>query len=167
MFSLGVDAASNLAVQKDSRYDTKSQFAVRGNLYFSFHTPRSYFFQAVFGYGAFTRSGAGKDWVSYRGYSSMAAGLGGGHYFRAFSLFDSLWFPGVAVRGFAEFGRYSDTDIYFFYPRAELEALLRTEKFFHDSLVFEMGLPLDWYFRRDLTVSFSLGLSMRLRFYIP
>ncbi|MFO7849449.1 MAG: hypothetical protein R6V67_05785 [Spirochaetia bacterium] len=171
-WSFALETAPEAAVKKDARFTAKSQLGLAGDLYLSYDFNDSWFLQTGIGYSIFRPSGAGSDWVSYRGFSSFYFGAGLGIYFPSpapsLNVLDRAAFePGVTLRGFAGLGKYTYTDIYFFYPIIEVEPFVRVFSFFDDYLELRTGLPLSWNFQRDLDLFFTFGFSVSAVLYLP
>lgn len=171
-WSLVFQVAPEGAIKKDARFTVKSQFGSSGDLYIAVEFNKSWFLQSGFGYSLFSPSGAGSDWVIYRGFSAFYFGAGIGRYFPSFDALGNSFGgtqikPGVLLRGFAGLGKYLYTDIYFFYPIIEIEPFVRVYSFFDDYLELRTGLPISWNFQRDLDIFFTFGLSVSAVIYLP
>jgi len=166
--SISLQTSPETAVKKDRRYSTKAQFGIAGESYLSVDIRDAAFVQAGLGYCYFRPSGPGSDWVIYRGFSSLYFGGGFGFYFDRARLLGFIPLePGVAFRGFANYANYNYTDIYFFYPSVEIEPFTTAGRVFSDHLEFRIGLPMRWNFQRDLTLFYSVGLSLSGVLYFP
>ncbi len=166
--SFSFQTAPEIAVKKDYRYTAKSQIGIYGETYLNVDIASSFFAQAGLGYGRYGPSGAGSDWVIYRGFTVFYYGAGAGMYLPDFTLFGFIPFdPGFALRGFFDYGSYLYTDIYYFYPAVELELFTTVGRFWDDYFRLRVGLPMSWNFQRDLEVFFAAGISLHGVLYLP
>ncbi|GAB4367576.1 MAG: hypothetical protein Kow009_04490 [Spirochaetales bacterium] len=97
----------------------------------------------------------------YRGYEGAQARLGVEVPFgdtpadgRSATGSQAGW--GAGGGGF--FSRYRDTDLLFFYP--SIYTFLFLDYFTSPRLRIRYTVPFEWYFRKDLAASFSLGISI-------
>ena len=166
--SFSFQTAPEMAVKKDYRYTMKSQIGIYGEAYLNVDITSKFFAQAGLGYGRYGPSGAGSDWVIYRGFTVFYYGAGAGMYLPDFTLFGFIPFdPAFALRGFFDYGSYLYTDIYYFYPAIELELFTTVGRFWDDFVHLRVGLPMSWNFQRDLEVFFSTGISLHGVLYLP
>lgn len=171
--SIGLQTTPELIVKKDPRYTTKVQPGISGEGRLNIDLAGKYFVQADIGYLSARPSGAGSDWVTYRGFSSFYFGGGFGFYFAPPSRINSTrgassgFRPGIVASGFANYAAYNYTDIYFFFPTVEVEPFAVVARFFDGHIDARLGLPLSWNFQRDLDLFFSSGLSLSVFIYFP
>jgi hypothetical protein len=72
---------------------------------------------------------------------------------------------GMALGASASFEAYSMTELLFFYPSFLFEPYLELHLPRLGRHTFGLGLPYRVHFRKDLTISASLGLNLRWRWY--
>ena len=146
-------------------YTAKIQTGISLDTTFSAEVFDSYFFQVRGRYFGFTQSGGGSDWVSYRGFEGLSAGLGWGMLFPEVSLFKLIpATPSFAFRGYGNFSRYNYTEIYFFFLTFEVEPMLQILSFNNEQMALQIGVPLAWNYQRDIELFFTAGLSLKILF---
>ncbi len=115
-------------------------------------------------------------------HNTLASSLQGGILYRGFSgtdlrLFASVkgliyigpgrfdLYIGASGGGSARYDRYDYTMLYFFYPGIFLEPFLEmhiTKRGMHS---FQLSLPLDLFFRKDLAMHGSFGIGIMWKIY--
>jgi len=159
-FSFSFAVAPHTAIKKSQDVSTKAQAGITADTAFSLELYEKYFIELRGRYIYFRSSGAGDDWILYRGYSSIGASFGGGFLFPDQKLFGEFPVtPSVALRGYGNFASYNHTDIYFFYPSLEIEPAVTIARFYNNHLQLHLGLPIELNFQRDLDLFISGGIS--------
>lgn len=163
-FALGVDAGGGVSLTESPNFPLKAQAFGSAQLLLEY--PLAGFLGMGFslGWHWVGPSDAAGGFV-YRGHDGLEAGL---HFSGRGQLAGGALdlFGGTRLGATVSFDAYSLSQLLFFYPSLALEPFLE----FHFTRLgphtFELGLPLQWHFRKDLDLSASLGLELGWRWYV-
>ncbi len=156
--SAGFSGGAGMQVAWDARFSPKAQGALTataaGRLLFA----RGWGIGLSAGVHQVAPSSA-EGWYTYRGFDGVSLSL----------LAEvSLWSGGSGSRGMdaglgaavsAALSRYTGTSVYFFHPAVTVEPYLALWPVADERAGFRISLPIVYGFRRDLSVSASLGFS--------
>jgi hypothetical protein len=109
----------------------------------------------------------GDDLLIYRGFTSFRIHIGASTIFPRITLlrFKPIS-PGFDISMGANYSRYPDTPIYFFYPDISFMPFAGLSLLNNNRDRLDLGLPLDIFFRRDMEIDFGLGLSLRWNIFL-
>ena len=164
-FALGAGFNGAVALTRRELLPAKAQAAGSLALLIDIPLYSSLFFEAAWQlHGVLASSLSGG--FQYRGHWGNALRLAaGGGFALPHSGALSLEL-GASAGASLNVDRYALTRLSFFYPGVFLEPYLELYWSRLGKNSFKAVLPLDWYFRKDLEISLSIGIGLQWRYYI-
>jgi len=162
-FALGAGTGVEVVMTESPYFPLKAQLRVFAQLVTEFPIAGPLGMGLSLGYHGVGPSAAAAGFV-YRGHAGLDTGL---HLFVRGLMTTGIvdLFGGVRSGVEANFDEYNLTQLLFFYPSLLVEPYLE----FHfpplGAHTFSLGLPVHWYFRKDLNVSPAIGLGLTWRWY--